>query len=71
VKVSFKASGRGKLRCSDGTSPSFDGNASLEFEASSLPVTCMVDMGGSKGVFQVDRSTTVTCGLQGDDVTCN
>jgi hypothetical protein len=71
VKIMFKAPGRGTLRCNDGQQPSFDGSVTLEFDAYSLPVSCLVTMDGRRGAFQSSSSGTVTCSTTETEVVCN
>ncbi len=71
AKLSLKVTGRGKLGCSDGSAPAFDGNASFEFESSQLPVTCLIKMDGKRGAFTVSKSGSVSCAVSGEEVVCN
>lgn len=70
AKVSFTASGRGKLTCS-GVKKDFDGTASLTFQPYELPVSCMIDMDGKKGSFWVKGSGSISCNPSGGSVVCN
>jgi hypothetical protein len=68
--VSFQSSGRGSVSCS-GSKTAFDGNATINLEGYQRPVSCLVTLDGSKGVFQVYASGTVSCSKAGTDVTCS
>jgi hypothetical protein len=58
------------VTCS-GQTKQFDGPTGLALEGYQLPVTCLVNIEGSRGVFQVYGSGTVTCDKAGSEVTCN
>ena len=68
--MSFKSSGAGFVRYG-GNSVPFDKRASLKFESWEIPVTCLVEIDGKRGVFQVYGSGSVTCNAAGDEVTCD
>lgn len=69
--LTLRSAGRGKLSCSDGQAPAFDGMARVEFDPYTLPVTCMVTIDGKRGAISIEKSTTQTCNVSGSDVICN
>ncbi len=70
VTVSFRSSGRGSITCS-GATKQFDGATAVALEGYQLPVTCLVNIDGARGVFQVYGTGSVTCDKVGTEVTCN
>jgi hypothetical protein len=69
VAIAFKSGGRGSVVCS-GARTSFDGPTTINLEGYQLPVSCLVTIDGSRGVFQVYTSGVVTCDKSGTDVVC-
>jgi hypothetical protein len=69
------AGARGKLSCTDGQAPAFDGSVSFEVDPNSgLPINCMVTTSDKKkGVFTVESAskTSFTCTAAGAGVDCS
>ena len=62
VRVKFKVTGTGKMSCSNGTSRSIDGVATLTYQDYELPDYCRIDVSGQAACMATfDRSMTCTC----------
>jgi hypothetical protein len=70
AQVSFRSSGRGQLKCV-GTAFPFDGATTVVVDSYQLPATCLVEIDGKRGVFQIFGSGAVRCDVEGATVRCD
>lgn len=70
VTLTLKTSGRGRLECI-GTRKRFDGLTTLNLDLYGQPATCMVQIDGAMGAFQVYGTGSITCDKAGAEVSCS
>jgi hypothetical protein len=69
--VTIRSTSEGAVSGCVPTKIEFAGTRSFTIEAYLLPATCLVTIDGSKGVFQVYATGTVSCDKQGTTVQCD
>jgi hypothetical protein len=71
ARVTFNLGSRGTVGCGDGQRKDADGSTTMTFEASNLPVSCMITVDGKMWAGLVTKSGTVNCRASGGDLSCS